>query len=295
MYLAQPLPGPRNPCFVSRPDQVKSRPMLSAAELKPLEVFVVDLNRAAADVILPLFRADHGLEDKNAGGRFDPVTAADRGAEAAIRALISERYPTHGVIGEEYGEDRANAEFVWVIDPVDGTRAFIAGLPLWTTLIGLRFQGVPALGSIGQPFLDEIYVGHAGGSRLIQDGSSRALAVRKGVPISHAIVATTDPHACFTLAERVVWARLRDAVRLVRLGCDAYAYAMVAAGTLDLVVEAGLKSWDIEAAIPLIAGAGGFITDWNGAPVGRYGGQIAIAGDQLLLDDALALLRSAAS
>lgn len=268
--------------------------MLSPDRLARLDAFLLDLNRASAEVILPLFRADHGLEDKNAGGAFDPVTAADRGAETAIRALIAACHPDHGVIGEEYGEDRPDAEFVWVIDPVDGTRAFIAGLPLWTTLIGLRYQGAPVLGSIGQPFLDEVFIGHAGGSRLIRRESSRPLAVRKGTALSDALIATTDPHACFTPAERAVWSPLRDAVRLVRLGCDAYAYAMVAAGTIDMVVEAGLKSWDIEAAMPLIAGAGGVVGDWAANPVGRHGGQVIIAGDQALLQQTSAILADAA-
>src|ERR1044072_3383200 len=146
---------------------------LSQSRLQDLEFFAVQLARAAGAAILPLFRADHGLEDKGSPGAFDPVTAADKGAERAIRALIAARYPDHGVIGEEYGEDRPDAEFVWVLDPVDGTRAFIAGLPLWPTLIGLRHQGRPVLGSIGQSFLDEIFIGHAGGSRLISGGSSR--------------------------------------------------------------------------------------------------------------------------
>ena len=269
--------------------------MLSPVHLDVLDTFLIELNRVSGEVILPLFRAAHGLENKNVGGAFDPVTTADRGAEAAIRAVIAKHHPDHGVIGEEYGEDRPDAEFVWVVDPVDGTRAFIAGLPLWTTLIGLRHRGEPVLGSIGQPFLDEVFIGHAGGARLIRHGASQPLNTRKGTPLRDAIIATTDPHACFKPAERAAWASLRDAARLVRLGCDAYAYAMVAAGTLDLVVEAGLKSWDIESAIPLIAGAGGLVTDWTSAPVGRHGGQIAIAGDKALLDEAVALLKSAAS
>src|SRR5471030_1502961 len=140
--------------------------MLAPDRLEALEGFLVELNRASAAVILPLFRADHGLEDKGGPGAFDPVTAADKGAEAAIRSMIAARHPDHGVIGEEYGEDRAEAEFVWVLDPIDGTRAFIAGLPVWTTLIGLRFQSEPVLGSIGQPYVDELYIGHGGGSRL---------------------------------------------------------------------------------------------------------------------------------
>jgi len=207
---------------------------------------------------------------------------------------VAAHYPEHGVIGEEYGADRPEAEFVWVLDPVDGTRAFIAGLPLWTTLIGLRFEGRPVLGSIGQPFLGEVFIGDASGARVIKGGNARPLRVRKSTPLKDALIATTDPHGCFTPAERAVWAALRDASRLARLGCDAYAYAMVAAGTLDMVVEAGLKAWDIDAAIPLIAGAGGVVSDWAGKPVGPRGGQIIIAGDQALLDEAVAILRPAA-
>jgi histidinol phosphatase-like enzyme (inositol monophosphatase family) len=268
--------------------------MLKAGQLEALDAFLVDLNRASAAVILPLFRADHDLQDKGPAGAYDPVTAADKGAEAAIRALIAKHYPEHGVIGEEYGEDRPGAEFVWVLDPIDGTRAFIAGLPVWTTLIGLRHEGRPVLGSIGQPYVGEVYIGHAGGSRLMSRGSSRPLKVRQGVPLASGIIATTDPHACFSRAEMDAWRTVRGAARLARTGCDAYAYAQVAAGQIDLVVESGLQSWDIEAAIPVIEGAGGVVTDWRGDPVGQSGGQVAIAGDQRLLDEALAALRTAA-
>src|SRR5580698_1322144 len=137
---------------------------LDPARLAALDAFLIALNAASSAAILPLFRAENGLEDKGGARGFDPVTLADKNAEAAIRALIAEHFPQHGVIGEEYGEDRADAEFVWVIDPVDGTRAFIAGLPLWTTLIGLRFRSQPVLGSIGQPHIGELFIGHAGGS-----------------------------------------------------------------------------------------------------------------------------------
>jgi len=268
--------------------------MLEPARLEALDAFLVELNRAAARVILPLFRAEHGLQDKGAPGDFDPVTAADTGAERTIRALVGEHHPDHGVIGEEYGENRPDAEFVWVLDPIDGTRAFIAGLPVWTTLIALRHHGEPVLGSIGQPFLDELYIGSAEGSRLMSRDGTRSLKARKAIPLAKAIIATTDPHACFDRAEMTAWRRLRTVARLVRLGCDAYAYAMVAAGTVDLVVEAGLKCWDIEAAVPVIAGAGGRVTDWRGERLGREGGQVAIAGDEALLEEALAVLRPAA-
>ncbi|HVN01975.1 MAG TPA: histidinol-phosphatase [Caulobacteraceae bacterium] len=263
--------------------------------LAELDAFLLDLNRASAAVILPLFRGEHGIENKSAKGRaYDPVTLADKGAEAEIRRLIAERYPEHGVIGEEMGEDRPDAEFVWVLDPVDGTRAFVAGLPVWTTLIGLRFEGQPVLGSIGQPNLGEIFIGHAGGSRLVTPAGERPLKVRKGVTLGEAIIATTDAEGCFNGAELAAWRQVRAAARLARMGCDAYAYAMVAAGTLDLVLEAGLKSWDVEAAVPVLAGAGGLVTDWRGEPIGREGGQMAIAGDRAVLDEALVALKRAA-
>ncbi len=268
--------------------------MLAPERLAALDDFLVELNQASAVAIAPLFRADHGLEDKGHSGWFDPVTAADKGAEAAIRKLIAERFPEHGVIGEEYGEDRPDAEFVWVLDPVDGTRAFIAGLPVWTTLIALRHQGRPVLGSVGQPYLGELFIGHAGGSRLINRDGTRPLRVRPCPRLTDAIIATTDPEGCFDGAELGAWTQVRAAARLARLGCDAYAYAMVALGKMDMVIEAGLKSWDIESAIPLIEGAGGIVTDWRGAPVGQNGGQIVIAGDRACLDDALVALKRSA-
>jgi histidinol phosphatase-like enzyme (inositol monophosphatase family) len=269
--------------------------ILAPERLAELDAFLVDLNRASAAAILPLFRADHGLVDKGRPGWFDPVTEADRGAEAAIRKLISERYPEHGVIGEEHGSDRPDAEFVWVIDPVDGTRAFIAGLPVWTTLIALRHQGKPVLGSIGQPYIGELFIGsQAGGSRLMARGGERALKVRPCAVLTDAIIATTDPEGCFDGAELGAWTQVRAAARLARLGCDAYAYCMVAAGTLDLVVEAGLKNWDIDCAVPLIEGAGGMVTDWRGQPLGPNGGQVAIAGDRRVLDEALVALKRSA-
>jgi len=268
--------------------------MLTDALVSELDAFLLELNHASAGVILPLFRGDHGIENKSAKGDYDPVTAADKGAEAEIRRLISQRYPHHGVIGEEYGEDRPDAEFVWVLDPVDGTRAFVAGLPVWTTLIALRHEGRPVLGSIGQPFLGEIFMGGPGGARLVDRSGERALKVRKGVTLGQAIIATTDSEGCFDGAELGAWRQVRAAARLARMGCDAYAYAMVALGTLDLVLESGLKSWDVEAAVPVIEGAGGLITDWRGEPIGRHGGQMAIAGDRAVLDEALVALRRAA-
>ena len=276
---------------------------LSQDRTEELDAFLVELNRAAADAILPLFRGDHGVVHKGGRWAFDPVTEADKGAERAIRERVAERYPTHGFIGEEYGEDRPDAEFVWVLDPVDGTRAFIAGLPLWCTLIGLRHEGRPVLGSIGQPYLGELFIGHAGGARLMSRGRSRPLKVRPCPNLTDAVIATTDPEMCFSGAELGAWSQVRAAAKLARLGCDAYAYAMVAAGTLDLVLEAGLAAWDIEAAIPVLEGAGGLVTDWRGEDLGgrpaardaKWRGQVAIAGDRACLEEALVALKRAAA
>lgn len=260
-----------------------------------LEPFLLELNRVSGEAILPLFRGDHGLTDKGGAKGFDPVTAADKGGEAAIRALVEQHYPDHGFIGEEYGSDRADAEFVWVLDPIDGTRAFISGLPLWTTLIGLRFQGKPALGSIGQPFLGEVFIGHDGGSRLVTREGARPLQTRRGAPLTSAIIATTDSDGLFSETEFAAWRALRKATRLARFGCDAYAYAMVAAGTMDVVIETGLKAWDIDSAIPLLRGAGGAATNWRGEDIGPNGGQILLAGDPAHVERIVEIMSPAAA
>src|ERR1700761_8000057 len=191
--------------------------MLAPPRLAELEAFILELNRASADVILPLFRAEHGIENKSQRGDYDPVTAADKGAEAEIRRLIAQRYPAHGVIGEEMGEDRPDAGIVWVLDPVEGPPAFAAGLPVWPTWIALRCEGQPVLGSIGQPFIGEVFAGHAGGARLVTAAGERPLKVRTGVPLTQAIIATTDPEGCFNGAEMGAWRQLRAASRLARL------------------------------------------------------------------------------
>ena len=264
---------------------------LADADLAAFEVLALELQAAAADVILPLFRAEHGLEDKGPAknGEFDPVTQADRGAEAAIRQVIAERHPDHGVIGEEYGEDRPDAEFVWVLDPVDGTRAFICGLPVWTTLIALRHQGRPVVGAIGQSYLGEVFLGSRRGATLVSNAGLRPLRVRPCGSLAQALIATTDQNI-FKGEDADRWARVRQSARLARYGCDAYAYAMAALGCMDAVVETGLKAWDIEAAIPVIEGAGGYITHWSGEPIGPYGGNMLIAGDARVRDEAIALL-----
>lgn len=257
------------------------------------ELFAVELAREAARVSLPYFRGDYAESDKGLPGAFDPVTQADQEAEAALRRLISARYPDHGVIGEEYGEDRPDAEHVWILDPIDGTRAFIAGLPLWTNLIALRTAGRPAVGVIGQPYLDEIFLGGPSGARLLKAASETRLAVRACPKLTDAVIATTDPDL-FTGAELGAWTQVRAAARLARLGCDAYAYAMVAAGRIDLVAESALKVWDWSALVPVIKAAGGRVTNWRGETPGGSG-QILAVGDARLTEQALVSLRRSAA
>ncbi len=253
------------------------------------EPFLLELAVIAARETLPRFRAPGAVDDKG-GTRFDPVTEADRAAEAAIRRAIAERFSAHGVLGEEYGADRDDADHVWVIDPIDGTRAYIAGVPVWTTLIALRFEGRPVIGMIAQPYLHEIYIGGAGlGARLHHRAVQHSISTRTGVPLGAALAATTDP-ALFTLPERAAWDRLAASTRLARLGLDAYAFAQLAAGNIDVAAETGLKPWDVEAPRALIEGAGGVALDWHGAASGQGDRTTLFAGDMVLGQAAAAIL-----
>lgn len=272
-----------------------ARPQPPAGLLAELETFILGLNEAAAAVTLPLFRTGLAVDNKAGEGQFDPVTAADKGAEAAIRKLIAARFPEHGVIGEEYGEDRPDAEFVWVLDPVDGTRAFVSGIPLWAHLIGLRYQGQPLLGVIGQPYLRETFLGTPSGSRLIHPDGVKPLKVRECARLTQATLAATDPVACFTASEQGAWSQVRATAKLTRLGGDAYIFALVALGGIDIVVESGLKTWDIDPVIPVIENAGGLVTNWRGETLGRNGGQVVAVGDRRVLDEALVSLKRSAS
>ncbi len=251
------------------------------------------LAEAAADAIRPHFR-NLGRIDTKAGAAFDPVTAADREGEAAMRAVLAEAAPGDAVIGEEAAATSGTSGWTWYLDPIDGTRAFVAGLPSWTTLIGLAGpDGVPVYGCIDQPILGERYLGWPGGAALETAAGATPLSVSRCQDLRDAILSTTDP---FILepAEQGAFTHLRHTARLTRYGLDAYAYARLAGGSIDLVVESGLKAWDAAALIPVVRGAGGVATDWRGAPAG-LGGQLACAASQAILDQALLALRRAAT
>jgi myo-inositol-1(or 4)-monophosphatase len=209
---------------------------------------------AAAEQTLPLFRSELGVSNK-LDEDFDPVTEADRQAEMAIRTLIERRFPDHGIVGEEFGRVREDAVHQWIIDPIDGTRAFISGLPVWGTLVGLYENGIPVAGVMDQPFTRERYISTGGHSTLIVGGSDTTKLQSSSVQeLSQATLMTTSPHL-LTGVEEKTYFEVEKSVKLFRYGCDCYAYCLLAAGQIDLVIEVGLNIYDIAALIPIIEGA----------------------------------------
>jgi histidinol phosphatase-like enzyme (inositol monophosphatase family) len=250
--------------------------------------FIQRLADAAGEVIRPYFRRKIEVIDKGKTG-FDPVTAADKGAEDAIRALIARERPQDGILGEEFGRLDGSSGRFWVIDPIDGTRAFITGNTQWGTLIALNEGGKPVLGLLDQPVLHERFLGTAAGSERIAPGGTTKLATRPCAALAEAAVMTTHPWDYFTAPEQDAFFRLAKAARLSRFGGDCYAYGLLALGFVDLVVESGLKPWDIQALIPIVEGAGGLVTDWQGKPCAE-GGRVIAAGDKRLHAEALKYL-----
>jgi len=251
---------------------------------------LADASRAA---ILPYFRQRLDVEDKSRGGDYDPVTLADRGAEEAIRRLIDDAQPAHGIFGEEFGFRPGSSGLTWVVDPIDGTKAFLTGMPLWGTLIALFDGRRPILGVMDQPYTGERFCGSRLGSQLRKGSGRHALAVRPCRNLEQAILQATHPKMFAAGVEASAFAALSDRVRLTRYGGDCYAYCMLAHGFLDLVVESDLKPYDIQALIPLIEGAGGIVSDWAGDDA-AHGGQVVAAGDARVHEAALDLLSCAA-
>jgi myo-inositol-1(or 4)-monophosphatase len=250
--------------------------------------FVDELATVSGEAILPFFRTSLGVEDKGSAAGFDPVTAADRAAETAMRTLIKRSFPEHGIVGEEYGNERTDAEFVWVLDPIDGTKSFIAGLPIWGSLIALTRNGTAVFGMMHQPFIGERFTGDGGASRYRGPAGERELHVRPCATLADAMLFTTSPQL-MNAADRAVFGRVEAAVKLSRYGGDCYPYCMLAAGHVDLVIEAGLKPHDIAALIPIIEGAGGVITSWEGSTAVQ-GGRVVAAGDKRVHAAAMKML-----
>jgi histidinol-phosphatase len=260
---------------------------MALSDAESLAVFLDQLADAAAKVIMPHFRASTLVTNK-AAAHFDPVTAADRDAEAAMRQLINATYPDHGIVGEEYGPERADARFVWVLDPIDGTRSFITGLPVWGTLIGLLEEGRPRLGMMAQPFTSERFAGDGRRAWYTGPGGPRSLSSRRTGTLAEATMFTTSPYL-FSEAEGEAYRRVERSVRMARYGVDCYAYCMVAAGQADIVIEAGLQAYDIVALIPVVEGAGGRLTAWDGGSAAA-GGRVCATGDARIHEAVLAEL-----
>jgi myo-inositol-1(or 4)-monophosphatase len=250
--------------------------------------FLDELATVSGETILPFFRTALSVEDKGRPGSFDPVTAADRAAETAMRTLIHRTFPDHGIIGEEFGGEHADAEYVWVLDPIDGTKSFISGMPAWGTLIALLRRGEPVFGMMNQPFTRERFSGDGGKAQYRGPAGARDLRARACPALAEAVLFTTSP-LLMQPADREMFGRAERQVRLSRYGGDCYAYCMVAAGHVDLVIETELKPHDVLPLIPIITGAGGIITTWEGGRP-HAGGRIIAAGDRRVHAAAVELL-----
>jgi myo-inositol-1(or 4)-monophosphatase len=229
-------------------------------DLSPYRIFMTELARDSGDFIKPLYRQPSVAVETKAD--LSPVTIADRGAEELLRHRITKRFPTHGIIGEEFGSDRPDAEFVWVLDPVDGTKAFITGLPLWGTLIALLHEGQPVLGCINQPVLDQLLLGDG----ITTELNGRAVRCRATNRIEDATLLTSDPLTPAKHQNGPAYDALQHRAKLVRTWGDCYGYLLLASGWADISLDPIMNPWDIAALVPVVRGAGGVITNWQGGP-----------------------------
>ena len=244
---------------------------------------------AARRVITPFFRRHDLTTDNKLSTGFDPVTEADRAAEAAMREILARERPADAILGEEFGAKDGTSGLTWVLDPIDGTRGFLSGTPTWGVLIAVNDAQGPFYGLIDQPYIGERFIGDAAGARFAGPKGAGPLATRAPRALAQAIVFTTFPEVG-SLVERNAFHAVASRARLTRYGMDCYAYALVAAGQVDLVIEAGLQPYDIQAPIALIEAAGGLVTDWQGGPA-HEGGRVVAAANTAIHAEALALLR----
>jgi myo-inositol-1(or 4)-monophosphatase len=256
------------------------------SEITALTSFALELADASGQIILPQFRKNIPIDVK-AGAIWDPVTEADRSAERVIRDLIEKHYPTHGIIGEEYGIKTGNSPYSWVLDPIDGTRAFVIGMPTWATLIGLYRDGKPLLGVMNQPYVNEKFYGNPHGAWVQHNGQTQPIHVRASVPLTKASAGTTSPHLYDAHPK---FENLRKSVTSMRYGGDCYFFGLLAAGQMDIAMDAGLQIYDIAALIPIIEGAGGVVGTWTDNDPNQ-GGNILAASSKELLEAAREVMR----
>jgi myo-inositol-1(or 4)-monophosphatase len=227
-------------------------------DLSLYRTFITELARESGDFIKPLYRQPSVVVEAKADQ--SPVTIADRGAEELMRARIGKRFPDHGILGEEFGSERTDAEFVWVLDPVDGTKAFITGLPLWGTLIALLHEGQPVLGCIHQPILEQFVLGDGSVTHL----NGRVVSCRRTTQIEQATLLTSDPLTPAKLQNGPAFEALQRRAKLVRTWGDCYGYLLLATGWADIALDPIMNPWDIAALVPIVRGSGGVISDWKG-------------------------------
>lgn len=255
--------------------------------------FAGELADLAAKVTLPRFRdAAITVTDKGELSDLDPVTEADRQAEDAIRDAITSRYPDHAICGEERGYDQPR-DLTWFLDPIDGTRSFISGAPMWGTLIGLMDRHGPLLGLMDQPFVGERFVGSRLGATVTTRFATQTLATRACTRIEDAIVCSTHPGMFEERSELDAFKNIAHRARMTRFGGDCYNYCLLAYGFVDVVIESGLKPHDVVALIPMVEAAGGVISDWRGGSADR-GGRIVASGDRVVHEQLLSVLGSVA-
>ncbi len=258
---------------------------MAKPEIQSLTDFALKLAAASAEQILSRFRSPMNIQIK-AATDWDPVTEADKAAERVMRQLIEEAYPDHGILGEEYGTKVANSDFTWILDPIDGTRAFVIGLPTWATLIGLYYRGQPLLGIMNQPYVGDMFIGSPDGAWKDRRGHRVRLKTANPTALKNAKIGTTTPHR-YVGQDAAGFERLRESVTLMRYGGDAYFFCLLAEGLLDAAMDPDVQIYDIAALIPIIKGAGGVVSTWDGSdPV--KGGNFIAASSQTVMDDALA-------
>lgn len=253
-------------------------PLYTSPDYKNRLALITVLLEAARDITQPLYRASLHVENKSTrSGDFDPVTAADRDAEAVLREIIIKAFPDDAIEGEEFDDRSGPSGWLWTLDPIDGTRAFIAAVPVWSTLISVSWQGEPVIGVADFPAMSETYYGAGGASWRETDHGREDLSCRACAKLTDAVLACTEPHGMFGPGEMAAWKIIHRTARFARLGLDSYGYCLLAAGYIDLVIEADLKPCDVRALIPIVEGAGGHISSWrkgtaiNGGPVVAMG------------------------
>ncbi|MGJ8625785.1 MAG: histidinol-phosphatase [Sulfitobacter sp.] len=244
---------------------------------------------AARDVILPFFRNASLTADNKLTQGYDPVTEADRAAERVMREILAQERPDDAILGEEYGAQAGTSGLTWVLDPIDGTRGFVSGTPTWGVLIAVSDASGPFYGIIDQPYIGERFEGAPDGAQMTGPAGSQSLKTLPPQDLDQAIVFTTFPEVG-TATDRAGFEAVAGQAKLVRYGMDCYAYALVAAGQIDLVIEAGLNAYDIQAPIAVIQAAGGIVTDWHGGPA-HQGGRAVAAANPAIHAQALAILK----